>query len=295
MLPLLFETLNVAKRICFWCIIYQFLATNLYVFVALYEQIHIKSNNKNAVHIQKFSTATELYAILVPIMKHSNYIRTIITGIISLAWLTIGASLFLQVPYSPEFTTTIAAVITGIVFAATTVMGYGKFSAHAGKILLAIGILSLVSLLLHNGLDIANIDATIRTFILLSGIGLERVSPHQRLYNWMFLMIATKVQFVLTTILIASASDARASIFPLTYWWSLPAMMLIAAILLAMKKRKSYKFIVISTSIVAFVFAFDFITVQATFQLPSILAICVVLWPMVTERLIGYKTFISRA
>jgi|GEM_PF-1605135 hypothetical protein len=225
--------------------------------------------------------------------RNSNKAK-ITTAIIALLWFVATYLLYVQIPYAPQLTTTGTALLTSILFAITAVTGFSKFSALAGKVLIAIGILSLLSLLVSNGLNIANVDTAIRTFVLLSGIVLERLSPHQQLYNWMFLMIATKVQFILTTVFIATANHARLSIIPLAYWWSLPALMLFAVIFLAMKKQRSYKFIVVGTSILALVFTFDFITTQAEFRLASLLTACLVLWPLITERLIGYKTFVAR-
>lgn len=218
----------------------------------------------------------------------------ILIGAFALSWLAASIVLYGQTPYSPQLSTTLLAATTSFALALITFRGLGRLSAIAGKVLIAISLLSIITQLIHDGLDVSNVDMAVRALALLTGLGLERFSPHQQLYEWMFLMIATKLQFVITTAFIAAAESARASYFPLFSWWLLPLTMIVAVPFLARKKRRIYRPLVLITTLAALVLSFDFITSQPELSGATLLSISAVVWPAITERLIGYRTFVSR-
>ncbi len=220
-------------------------------------------------------------------------LRTII-GFLALAWLIASLVLYGQTPFNPQFSTTVLAGITGVGLMITAVRGLNKFSALAGKVLIAMSVLTIVTQLINDGFDISNVDMAVRALVLLMGLGLERMSPHQQLYDWMFLMLATKLQFVITAAFIAAAGSARASYFPLSSWWLLPITMIAAVPFLARKKRRVYRPLVLLTTLIALVLSFDFITSQPEISGITLIALSAVIWPAITERLIGYRTFVSR-
>lgn len=218
----------------------------------------------------------------------------LLLGAGAIAWLYFTYTLYGQTPYSPQLLSTLLAGATTVALTVTALRGVSKFSAIAGKILIAISAVSIITTFIHEGIFAANIDIATRALVLVTGLSLERMSPHQRLYNWMFLMLATKLQFVITSAFIASAEAARASYFPLHYWWVLPLTMLCAVPFLAQKKRRWYRPIVLLTTGLALILAFDFITSQPDFSGATCIAVAAVLWPAAAERLLGYRTFIAR-
>ncbi len=224
-----------------------------------------------------------------------KYLRVrIFFAIIGLLWLVYGYVLYGQTPLSPIFTTTILATVAGILYTVAVYTGPSKPTAIFGKILIVAGVISVVVLLLDRGIS-ASVDLITRLLVIVSGLLLERLSPHQRLFNWMFLMIATKVEAVLIAALISQASPAVPALFSMNVWWILVVLMLLGVPLLVFQKKSLYRISVLLTSLVSLVVVFDFLTTQADLQSTAVyLAISASLWPFITQRLIGYRVFYSQ-
>ena len=221
-----------------------------------------------------------------------HMIIRIAIGLVGLAWLAASIVLYGQTPYDPELPTTVIAAIAALGYGSATIFGTNKITAIAGKILIVASLISLITLLLANGFGQLHIDVVARTLALVSGLFLERISPHQKFYDWMFLAIATKVQFVLIATLLASISLVQPTFLPLESWWAIVAFMILAIPFLALQKKKYYRFLILTTTAIALVLALDIITLQDGFTAITMLALSAASWPIITERLIGYRVFI---
>jgi len=166
-----------------------------------------------------------------------------------------------------------------------------KRSSIFGKILIFGGVLGLVTLYVNQGRDIATLEASVRTFATVTGLYLERISPHKKLKKFMFLAISTKVEFIgvtaLTTLL---ANYGTNQVLPVNYWYLLVVLMAISVPLLAFKKLTAYRALVWTTTLISLVFLTDLVFSNANTYLFGI-GIAVVLWPAITARVLGRKVF----
>lgn len=206
-------------------------------------------------------------------------------------WLTISVFVWSNIGLSEALPIKIISTITTVAFAIYSIYGASTFTSIAGKALITINILSFVTLLLYGELHIASSSTLLHTFSLMSGLLIERMSPHQQLYSWMFLMIATKVEVLLIAVFILRSADvAVSSPFTEIYWWVIIPLMLSGVISLARKNRTLYRILIMCTSCYAVILVALYIA-NTPFTIASTLAIVVALWPIITERLIGYRSF----
>lgn len=219
-----------------------------------------------------------------------NKLRIIAT-VVALAWLLGLAAMVLGVASEAQLTTKIVTTVTLLAYIVYAVRGPVRATAFAAKIVIAAGFISLLSQLLASDDALLSADTAIRSLVLVSGLVLERISPHQQLHSWMFLMIATKIELVLIGTLLSTVSVS--GLVPLMYWWSLVAMMLLGVPLLAKGLKIPYRIATVALSIVALVLAADLILAQESAGLVSVLAIITFVWPLVVERLLGYQVFIK--
>lgn len=216
----------------------------------------------------------------------------IFAGLLSLCWAVALFYIVQQSDFSPALSTTILASLTTLAFGVFSLRGAGKATALAGKILVAASALTLITSFITDGLPDNTADTITRTLSLVSGLFIERMSPHQRMYEWMFLVIATKVEFILISAFIASTTQASAGYIPINAWWLLLPIMLIAVPFLARKKLQIFRVCVWLTTLLALILAFDFIAAQPTIlATTNLLVIAVVLWPLIIERLLGFRSF----
>lgn len=170
--------------------------------------------------------------------------------------------------------------------------GSSKLTATFWKILIAIGILSLVTLLIDSDFSDDYFDIALRFALVLTGIFFERTSPRERMYPFMFLAIATKIEFVIVGVLyVAIGSPQGSGYIPASYWWAVVALMALAVPLIAFSQKTLYRVFVMLTSLLAFTMFIDALLAYRHWNYIVSLALAAVLWPLVTERLIGYQTF----
>jgi len=217
----------------------------------------------------------------------------IISGLLSFCWLVISLIIWNEPNLSELLAIKIIATLTTLVFAIYAIRGASKLTSIAGKILIAMSILTLIAQLISNNLDFININTLILTLSLISGLLLEKVSPHQQIYSWMFLMIATKVELILIGVLVTliNETDPIVQITPF-YWWAIIPLMLIGVIFLITKKQAFYRAIILFTTLYTLTLTIIFIFISPNL-ITSLIATCVALWPIATERLIGFRVYIK--
>lgn len=223
--------------------------------------------------------------------KHAFWVTI---GLLLLAWMYSTYWLFSEVIFIDRFHI-FAHVLPMVLLVMSLKSGPGKLSATFGKILIAIGVLSLVTFLIDKGFSGERFDITFRAGLVLTGIFLERISPKERLYPFMFLAIATKIEFVIVGVLYAAiASPQGSGYIPAYFWWGVVVLMALAIPLLAFSQKTAYRIFVLLTSILALVLFIDALLAYGHWNYIVSLAAAAVLWPVVTERLIGIKTFRGR-
>lgn len=208
------------------------------------------------------------------------------------SWLTIIVLIALShIPFAPALAVMSAISLAGLVY--ISVATPSKLTSIAGKLLIITAILSLVTLLANSGLSLESNQSIPRIVALLTGVYFERISPHQQLKRWMFLAIATKIQFILVTTFISSAQYYSVdNIFSFEWWWGLVVMMGFATVLLALANLTAYRVIVWATTLAAAVLVGSFLFLQPPI-LPALLATSTLLWPTIVERVIGRWVFYS--
>ncbi len=170
-----------------------------------------------------------------------------------------------------------------------------KPTSIAGKILIITSLLSIILLLISDGLALAPVQSLPLLLGLASGIYLELISPNKRLRKWMFLAIATKIQFVLVASMIELAEQGSLELFfDYGVFWSLVVLMGLGVPLLALGRLGLYRVAVWSTTLVAIVLVGSVFAVQPPMTVAA-LAGLVLLWPVVTERVIGRWIFFGQA
>ncbi len=170
--------------------------------------------------------------------------------------------------------------------------GPSKLSARSGKALVLIGVASLLMLVLNDGWDVSASDVLVRIGVLASGLFLERINPHQRFAPWMFLALATKIEFFLVGALVSALSSIE--VFDITLgalWWIVPCSMALAVPALAFSVRAVYRSLVLFTSGIALALTI-LTTMHSELSLvAALLLACIILNPLIAERAVGYVTF----
>ena len=213
------------------------------------------------------------------------------SAVIALIWLGVAFTLWAEVLAGTEMPTKIIALVAGVAFVLLGGKGASKVTAFFGKILIAMSVLALAAQLVYAAPELASYDTLLRTLALVSGLLLERISPHQQMYPWMFFMIATKVELVIIGAFLALVAEAQGVHVEQLWWWAVIPMMLLAALLLARRKRVLYRAVILFTAVYALFLALDIVLVQSPSHLVIVVAACAVVWPFITERLIGYRAF----
>jgi hypothetical protein len=223
----------------------------------------------------------------------SYRIQRFVTGSLAIVWLALFV--FVVSSRSGSLSAFVLSLLAFIFLAITAISKGSRFSSFAGKILIFIGIFALISLFIEKGLDVANIKGSIATIAIITGIYLEKISPKHQLKKFMILAIAAKVEFVLIAAFISSARSYGASegVASLGLWWFVFLTMAISVPILAFNLKRTYQTFVWITTYIAFALFIDFMIANPGFTWLALIASTVFLWPVVTERLIGRKVFLS--
>lgn len=167
----------------------------------------------------------------------------------------------------------------------------GKVTALLGK---AVVFIAAVQLLV---VYVGSLTITLDTaewwllYAIVSGLILERVSPHQQFYSWMFLGIATKVQLGLVSGVMGQFNVAG-GLFPVTLWWVTVVLLFISVPIAAMRKQRLYRFVTILSSVVSILLLVDVASRITEISVVGLfLALAAILWPPVIDRLVGHKIF----
>ncbi len=215
----------------------------------------------------------------------------IFATLVALLWLVALAVSFMGFTPKVELPTIILMTVTILAYTVYALCGPFTLAPFVGKILIAASFIALLTQLLASDLDLLSADTLIRSLTLVSGLVFERIVPHKQLKPWMFLMIATKIEAVLVGSLVSGA--LAGGYVPLEYWWSLVVVMLIGVPLLANGLKTPYRIATMSLSVLALALTADLIIAMGTFSALSVLALGAVVWPVLVERLLGYRVFMK--
>lgn len=185
----------------------------------------------------------------------------------------------------------VLSVLSLVFTVITLVAGASKRSSMFGKILIFGGVLGLLTLLVEQGTQIADIEAVVRTFATVTGLFLSRISPHKQLKKFMFLAIATKVQFIGVTAFITYAEAQQVgSIVPLYYWYGIVGLMAVSVPVLAVRRLNAYRIMVWGTTLVSIALLLQFLQARPSPVLTTV-AVSLVLWPAIIARALGRHVF----
>ena len=195
------------------------------------------------------------------------------------------------------FTLFPTGVLAGVVFLAlfyTIVSSPDRWTALIGKVVVVASVVLLVSQFITSGSLSVDIVALQWLVALLSGLWLERISPHQQFYTWMFLAIATKVEFVLVSAFITyMGATAEALLVPTQFWWLLVGMMALTVPVAIVQQGKWYRICVWATSICG-VALFSSLVLSSVGSLGSLgIAFAATAWPMLADRWVGKRLFVK--
>ena len=169
-----------------------------------------------------------------------------------------------------------------------------RVTALLGKITIFIPLLQLFTIYIQTMSFSLSSSELWLLYAIVSGLVLERVSPHQQFYTWMFLGIAGKVQFGLVSATLVQFSDTVGLLPNLTWWGSVVLLFLLIPFAVLCLQRL-YRVVVLLGLILGLallvdvLFRFSEISV-ATF----VLALAAVIWPQLIDRWVGRKVFLSR-
>lgn len=199
--------------------------------------------------------------------------------------------LYLQICEQKPINTLVLPLISLISIIYVTLRKPSKKSSILGKILIFGGMLALINIIINRGLNLATTRTLIYISAILTGMFLERVSPHKKLKDFMFLGIAAKIQFIATSALINLSETVQTNIY-LTHWYIIPVLMVLGVPILAIKSLKIYRIIVLTITVFALLFTSHLLLNWVT-HISIILGVPTGLWPLISTRIIGRKIFIN--
>ena len=136
--------------------------------------------------------------------NNANLNYRLISSVLLVAWLAVPAIVFAGgAVLQPAFVMMVVLALFSFSFILKSKPS--KPTSIAGKILIITSLLSIILLLISNGLALPPVQSLPLLLGLVSGIYLELISPNKSLRKWMFLAIATKIQFVLVASMIELA------------------------------------------------------------------------------------------
>ncbi len=208
----------------------------------------------------------------------------LLSGIIFI-WLLVIVYLFANNYYRQAFLSLapIAVVLLALLH------GTSKITSLASRIFVFGGILSIISLLVLSTFSFTSSTTHFAALIIVTGLVLERISPHTRLQKWMFLAIATKIEAIIIGSLIAIAPTTATGI---NWWWLIIPLMVTSVLLLVLKQKFAYRLMVILLSAISIGLFVAISLPVGIFSATALISGLAVVWPAVTQRLIGYRVFV---
>ncbi len=223
-------------------------------------------------------------------MKRPNIQKTV--GLtITIGWILLTAYNYIFSSFQTPGMIVLTAL--SIIFSIYTVVKKpDKKSSIFGKILIFGGVLGLVTLYI-NAETLANTDTAVRVLATVTGLYLEKISPGKALKKFMFLAIATKIQFIGTTAINNLITQTETVLTIHSLQWHLTViLMAISVPVLAKEKFNIYRLLVIINTLVALKLLTD--TLTATNETGIlIIAIGLTTWPLVISRVLGRRVFLK--
>lgn len=219
--------------------------------------------------------------------------RELISLLVILAWIYPLLNIFSLSHNFESFGSVFLAILPPLFVLFTLIKRPSKISSIFGKILIFGGILGLVTLFVNKGGDSLSFDTMIRTGAVITGLYLERISPHKRLKDFMFLAISTKIELIGLTAFVSVLEIYRnLLIFEPFYWYLIVVLMGLSVPLLALKQLNLFRFLVWLTTFCSLVLFLDVVwSVRSTPVL--FLSLLVVLWPAISARALGRRVFFN--
>lgn len=219
---------------------------------------------------------------------HTRYLAPVLSWSLLISWISIiGIWLFAII----ELTELEVGLLFVGVFAASALvlLGKGRLTAWLGSSTIGIGALVFVTDVIGNGLF--NLIESVRLValaVIFTGIVLERVSPAPALQPWMFLLIATKVEFIIITALMSSvlASGHTLVKASVVTWWILIVLMLASSLALWLHSKLLYQAVWYATATVSLTLFVVLVPLVSFSSFVVVWAIAATLWPPVAVRLI---------
>ncbi len=166
-----------------------------------------------------------------------------------------------------------------------------RLTALIGKILIVVGVMYVATHVLSAWTIYLSPTKLWAIGLIAYGLYLERISPHQRFYDWMFLAIASKVQFFLLTATTSQLTDKSDVL--IAAWWGLLVLLILAVPLAARHRRSWFRRLVVATTLYSgLLFAYT----SWQLSLPSaglFLVALTALWPTIATRWVGRRVFMK--
>lgn len=171
------------------------------------------------------------------------------------------------------------------------IKGSDKISAFMGKVVVVVGLLQLLFTIIDNLYISFSSNEVWLLYAVFCGLLIERNSPHQQFYTWMFLGIASKIQFVLVVSTIALL-EGTSGLFPSFLWWSLVAILILLVPLAMFKQKVMYRLVVWLGTAFSLILLLDLYYRSSELDiLVLFLPFVTVLWSPFVDRWVGRKIF----
>lgn len=167
-----------------------------------------------------------------------------------------------------------------------------RLTAIAGKVAIFVSLLQLFIVYIQAMTIAVGVSELWLVYAIISGLVLERVSPYQQFYMWMFLGIAGKVQFGLVSATLTQFSEHGGLVSDYVWWLSVAVLFLFVPIA-AGAYRYAYRGVVLLGTGVSGVLLVDvwYRAAELSF-LVLFLALVTIIWPLVIDRWVGRQVFL---
>lgn len=206
----------------------------------------------------------------------------------------------LQLLFSQGLSITPPAVLPLVLVLAAmlgVVTGGNKVTSMLSKAVVAVSVLTLATHIIQTTSFSFTATNWVIIAALASGLVIERISPHQPLFMWMYIMLAVKVEIILVSAIVIHLASLLLMPAWVGYgWWSVVVALAVSAPALAFRFYRTYRAIVLLTTVLALGWCAVYIYggVVNT-QLHVLLLAAATLWPIMVHRLVGRTVFRTAA
>lgn len=206
-------------------------------------------------------------------------------------WVVLGWQYQPSEIYMGMFPATVASIV-GLVL--VLLLSGTRLTAILGKIAIFVALLQLFTIYVATLTITIDVNEWWLLYAIISGLVLERVSPHQQFYTWMFLGIATKVQFGLVSGALVQFGDT-AGLVPDMTWWVTVVLLALLVPMAATSQRLLYRVVVALGSVLGVVLFVDTAVRFTDLSVAAVvLAGAAIIWPPLIDRWIGHKIFVTK-